>query len=413
MMINNTPPLFSKFSLSISTQPNVESSWKQPRFNHRYDNFQLPKPVLQNLQNLLQQLITLLQSLQLDTPSKPVPASTSTPSTTTEASTPTTSTTTPASTATTGTPPAGGLPPLTGTGGLPPLGMGGAGPASYPESLQPTFANLSYAPTSETQKLDVFLPKGDSPFPLVINIHGGGFKMGSKEMLDPAIAQSLLDKGIAVASINYRLSPEAKFPAALEDAKAAVRYLRANAESMNIDPDRFLAFGQSAGGNLASMLGTTGGLTEFDNPALGNAKVSSRVQGVVDWFGPTDFTQMDAQAQVQGIPATHNAADSPESMYLGSPVTEVPELAQRSNPINYITADDPAFLLQKGTKDTFIPVAQSTLLADALKAAGIPVEIDYIEGAGHGDMGTDTPLFSSPSNVKRVVDFMSQVLKVA
>ena len=182
--------------------------------------------------------------------------------------------------------------------------------------ITPTLQDVAYANTSSAQKLDLYLPEGNGPFPVVINIHPGGFKMGDKDMVPGNTGKALLNAGYAIASIDYRLSGEATFPAAVLDAKAAVRFLRANAAKYNLDPDQIAAFGQSAGGNIAAMLGTTGDVAEFDDPSLGNAGISSRVQAVINWFGPTDFSQMDAQAKAQGCPAsdqTHNNADSFES----------------------------------------------------------------------------------------------------
>jgi acetyl esterase/lipase len=295
--------------------------------------------------------------------------------------------------------------------GLAQMGLAQMGPAAYPADLKPTHANLAYSSLSKSQNLDLFVPAGDGPFPLVINIHGGGFFIGSKEMLDAPIARLLLQNKIAVASINYRLSGEAKFPAAIQDAKAAVRFLRANANAYKLDANKFLAFGQSAGGNLASLIGTSAGVASFDDPKLGNANTSSRVQGVIDWFGPTDFLQMDAQAKAQGCPADHDAATSPESKYLGTPIQQVPDLAKQANPISYIDKTDPPFLLQKGDKDCLIPFAQSQLLHDALKAAGVAVTLETIKGAGHGDMGATTPMFLSETNIKRVLEFVKSTLK--
>ncbi|MFM7376515.1 MAG: alpha/beta hydrolase fold domain-containing protein, partial [Erythrobacter sp.] len=209
----------------------------------------------------------------------------------------------------------------------------------------PDYADVAYAPLSARQTFDLYLPEGEGPFPLVIHIHGGGFRMGDKGMLPRNIRKVLLARGIAVATINYRLSGEARFPAAIEDAKAAVRFLRANAARYRIDPERFVAFGQSAGANLASLIGTTGNTQVFDNPALGNPGVSSRVNAVIDWFGPNDFLQMDPQARAQGCPPEHDAADSFESQYLGAPVRSVPDKAKAANPITYIDAADPPFLL--------------------------------------------------------------------
>jgi acetyl esterase/lipase len=278
--------------------------------------------------------------------------------------------------------------------------------------MKPSFPGVAYAGISETQKLDLFLPEGDGPFPLVVNIHGGAFRFGGRGMLDAPIAKALLQEGIAVASIDYRLSGEAKFPAAVLDAKAAVRFLRANAGKYRLDGGKFVAFGQSAGGNLASMLGTSGGVAEFDDPTLGNAGVSSRVQGVIDWFGPTDFLKMDAHAAEQGCPGQarrHGEADSPEALYLGGRPADLPELAAKSNPITFITPDDPPFLLQKGEKDCVVPVGQSRILSDTLKAAGVRAELDMLP-AGHGDMGSPVPVFLSAENIARVTGFVKSVV---
>ncbi len=287
----------------------------------------------------------------------------------------------------------------------------GGGPAAF--SVAPSQKDVAYAGTAGTQKLDLYLPAGKGPFPVIINIHGGGFKLGDKGMVDDAMGKAFLNAGYAIASINYRLSGEAPFPAAVLDAKAAVRYLRANAGKYNLDPNRIVAFGESAGGNLASMLGTTGDVAEFDDPSLGNADVSSRVQAVINWFGPNDFAQMDAQAKAQGCPAsdqTHNQASSFESLYLGAAVPTVPDLVAKANPITYISSDDPAFLIQKGDQDCTVPIENTKMLADALSAAGLDVRYDLLKGVGHGDSGS-TPVFQSSSNIQTVLDFLQAKLK--
>jgi acetyl esterase/lipase len=270
-------------------------------------------------------------------------------------------------------------------------------------------ADVAYADLSAAQVLDLYLPEGEGPFPLVIFIHGGAFKVGDKGMSTSEF-EPLLAAGYAVASLNYRLSGEALFPAAVEDVKAAVRWLRANAAEYQLDPDHFAAWGASAGGNLVSMLGTSGDVSEFDNPELGNEGVSSRVQAVVNWFGPLDFLQMEAQFIAAGLcpNSNTNAADSPESQYLGTPIQEVPELAAAANPITYVSEDDPAFFIQHGTADCNVPPEQSQLLYDAL----LPligeenVTLTFLEGAGHG--GTE---FSSAENMALVVTFLDEHLK--
>ena len=184
-----------------------------------------------------------------------------------------------------------GVPP-----GPPPGGAGGP-----PKVITPTLTNIAYATASGTQVLDLYLPEGNGPFPVVVNIHPGGFFSGDKDMVPGTPGKALLKAGYAIASINYRLSGEATFPAAVQDAKAAVRFLRANAAKYKLNPDKIAAFGQSAGGNLASMLGTAGDVAEFDDPSLGNAGVSSRVQAVINWFGPNDFSRDGCAGQGAGL----------------------------------------------------------------------------------------------------------------
>lgn len=282
-------------------------------------------------------------------------------------------------------------------------------PTAYPPDLQPTWGHVAYASTSPRQRLDLFVPDGAGPFPLVINIHGGGFRMGSKEMLDAPLAKALLAQGVAVASLNYRLSGEARFPAAVQDVSAAVRFLRANAAQYRLNPQRFVAFGQSAGGNLASMLGTTGHTRQFEDPALGHAGVSAAVQGVIDWFGPADFVQLDTQAKAQGCPADHDLPDSPESRYLGHPLPQVEELARQASPLHHITPNAPPFLLQKGDQDCLIPLAQSVEFHRALRAAGVSAELDVLPGAGHGDRPGSPARFLAPGNIDRVVAFVRRI----
>ena len=291
---------------------------------------------------------------------------------------------------------------------------GGAG--APPKVITPTLTNIAYATASGTQVLDLYLPEGNGPFPVVVNIHPGGFFSGDKDMVPGTPGKALLKAGYAIASINYRLSGEATFPAAVQDAKAAVRFLRANAAKYKLNPDKIAAFGQSAGGNIASMLDTTGDVAEFDDPKLGSAGVSSRVQAVINWFGPNDFSVMDAQAKAQGCPAsdqTHSVADSFESKYLGAAVASSPELVRKANPMTYITKDDPPFLVQKGDQDCTIAIENTKMLADALAAAGIDVHYDLLKGVGHGDgFGSTTPVFESESNSQALVDFLNTKLKI-
>jgi acetyl esterase/lipase len=261
----------------------------------------------------------------------------------------------------------------------PSLAMAQPGPqVPLPEGTK-AFRDLAYVPGGhERQKLDLFLPPSGSRWPLVVAIHGGAFRMGSKES-EPAGA--FLARGFAVAAINYRLSQHAVFPAQIEDAKAAVRWLRANARRYGYDPERIASYGASAGGHLAAMLGTAGDAKAFEVGA--NLEVSSRVQAVVDFFGPTDFLQMDAH-RLSAQAMVHDTPDSPESQLVGGPIRDNPEKVARANPITYVTPDDPPFLIVHGDGDLLVPHHQSELLDAALRKAGVRVRLVTIPDGPHG-----------------------------
>lgn len=295
--------------------------------------------------------------------------------------------------------PAGGLPM---DGGMP----GGSGNFV---SIDPTYSDLAYASLSDAQKLDLYIPEGAGPFPLVIMIHGGGFMFGDKtDGGGLAGVDQLVSAGYAVASINYRLSSEATYPAQINDAKAAVRFLRATAAKYNLNPDKFAAFGASAGGNLASLLGTTCGVSELEGADLGNADQSSCIQATVDWFGPIDFLKMDEQFAGTSCTANHNEASSPESKLVGAAIQTVPDLVATTNPMNYITADDTPFFIENGTADCNIPPVQNKNLADALSAVIGADKVTYttIEGAAHG--GSE---FETEENLQLVISFLDKYLK--
>jgi len=298
-----------------------------------------------------------------------------------------------------------GLPPLP-AGAVP----GGVMPAQMPETVaKPQYSDLAYASLSEAQKLDLYLPAGAGPFPLIIAVHGGGFMMGDKASPDAISGtDQLLAAGFAVASLNYRLSGEAVAPAQIQDVKAAVRFLRANAKTYHLNSEKIGAWGGSAGGSLAALLGTSCGVPELEGAELGNADQSSCVQAVVDWYGPVDFLQMDAQFAGTSCPANHNEASSPESKVLGGPVQENVEKAKLVSALTYVDANDPAFLIQHGTADCNVPPAQGQALCDALaQAIGKDhVTLTFIDGAGHG--GAE---FVDAANLQRIVDFFSQYLK--
>ncbi len=261
--------------------------------------------------------------------------------------------------------------------------------------------NLAYG-EHERQKLDLFIPKSETPLPLIIWIHGGAWQNGSKDGNNPAM--SFLAKGYAVASINYRLSQHAIYPAQIQDCKAAVRYLRANAKKFNLKPDAFGVWGASAGGHLVALLGTTIGNQELEGDGK-HLDVSSKVQAVCDWFGPTDLLTMNKQATIKG-PIDHDSPKSPESKLIGGPVQENKEKTLKANPLHYVSKNAAPFLIFHGDKDPLVPLPQSETFRDAMKKAGVECELVVIKDAGHG--GKD---FTSTENLKKTEAFFDRHLK--
>lgn len=261
--------------------------------------------------------------------------------------------------------------------------IGNAQPATLPENTR-ALRDLSYVSGGhEQQRLDLFIPeKATSPTPLIVWIHGGGWASGDKSDCPP-LRSRYTERGYAVASLNYRLSSVAIFPAQIEDCKAALRWLRAHAREYNLDPTRIGVWGGSAGGHLVALLGVTGHIRDFDVGE--NLDQSSAVQAVGDYFGPTDFIQMDAHA-IKDARLVHDNANSPESRLIGGPIRDPANYAkaQHANPIRYVTKHAAPFLIVHGDKDPLVPHHQSELLFAALKEAGVPVRFHTIKGAGHG-----------------------------
>jgi acetyl esterase/lipase len=280
----------------------------------------------------------------------------------------------------------------------------------YAQAPAPTHNDLAYAEvarddgTSKTLLMDVWLgPAGGEPAPLVIWIHGGAWLGGTYNAAPPGL-QAMLQQGLAVASIQYRLSGESIFPAQIHDVKGAVRFLRARAEEYNLDANRFAAFGSSAGGHLAALLATSGGVADLEGDVGGNLDASSRVQALIDFFGPTDLLAMNADVTTPpGSVINHDAPNSPESQLIGfdgpgqgvgvlranldnpaAPFPEKAELARLVNPITHVDADDPPAFIAHGNQDVVVPYNQSQRLATALEDADVSHAFRPVVGAGHG-----------------------------
>jgi len=274
-----------------------------------------------------------------------------------------------------------------------------------------TTPGVAYATASPAETLDLYLPASDGSkaVPVVVLIHGGAFAMGDSGM-ESGYAQQLVAQGLAVASVNYRLSGEAAYPAGAQDVKAAVRWLRAHATQYGFDTTRFAAWGQSAGGWMANMLGATGDQkTIFDDASLGNADQSSAVQAVVSWFGPTDFATMDAQAKAVTACGSrsqvHGTADSPESRWLGGAVSTSSQTASTNISSYLATATTlPAWYFAHGDSDCNVPGGQSAELDAALKKAGAAETSVVLKGAGHAD-----PMFDQ-TQVEPTIAFLKKAL---
>jgi acetyl esterase/lipase len=256
------------------------------------------------------------------------------------------------------------------------------------------YKDLSYVPNGHAlQKLDLYVPQSSEELlPLIVWIHGGGWKGGSKDQCPPLLWTG---KGFAVASINYRLSQDAKFPAQIKDCKAAIRWLRTQAQKYKIDPDHVVAWGGSAGGHLASLVGTAQDVPEWEQ---GHGMGSSEVQAVIDWYGRADLTPVSTDPAL---------AESPSASLLGGSGHEVGELAQEASPLMHVSKDDPPFLIMHGDLDNVVPVQQSQTFAEVLRKAGVKVSLVVLKGAGHGG-----PDFLRAEQVSVIDSFLNQNLRM-
>ena len=241
-------------------------------------------------------------------------------------------------------------------------------PTFDPAKLGTSQLDVTYCTVAGVElKMDVYYPATmNGPAPAAVYVHGGAWRSGDKRSgVGSGEGAILTSAGFVVFAVNYRLAPEYRFPAMIEDVKCAIRSIRAHASDYGIDPDRIGAFGASAGGHLVSMLGTTDASAGFDVGQY--LEHSSRVQAVVDMCGPSDLTLQFSDEQTQRA----------------SEVFTIDQLVKAS-PVSYITPDDPPFLILQGDRDRVVPPEQSQVLYDRLTAGGVSAQLVMVENAGHG-----------------------------
>ena len=255
-------------------------------------------------------------------------------------------------------------------------------------------SDLEYASIGDHKLLlDLYLPKQPQGSPLVVWIHGGGWYQNSKAKV---FISWLSNYGITVASINYRLVDVAKWPAQLHDCKGAVRWLRANAAKYGYNAERIVVSGASAGGHLAALMGTTGGVKELEGNVGGNLEQSSRVQAVVDYYGATDFV---LRSKTQ--PSRANKKGSVVYNLLGGGADQLVNVAKQASAKYHVTNDDPPFLVFHGEKDNTVLIDQSEAIVEAYKEVGLPITFHRIVEGKHGGY-----IFYSGKNAKRLYQFV-------
>jgi acetyl esterase/lipase len=252
------------------------------------------------------------------------------------------------------------------------------------------------APGGEPLRLNLAMPReGSGPFPAVVCIHGGGFRAGKREALD-ALCKKLAERGYVAATVSYRLAPAHPFPAAVHDVKAAVRWLRAHADTYRVDPARIGALGYSAGGSLAQLLGVTAHVPRFEGDG-GNPEQRSDVACVVNIYGANDFTKSYGQSK---------DAHEVLPLWFGGDLSTHRGRHIEGSSVYWVTPDSAATRCIHGTVDDHVALEQSQWLVERLQAATVPADLVVLEGAGHGFKGPD-----AEKAERAIVEFLDSRLK--
>jgi acetyl esterase/lipase len=250
----------------------------------------------------------------------------------------------------------------------------------------------------KTLSLDLYMPEGVPSPPLVVWVHGGAWTNGSKDSVPPHFVRA----GIATASVDFRQSTDAKFPAQVHDIKAAIRFLRASASRYGYRTDRVAISGSSSGGHLAALVGVTNGVAALEGKEGDHLDQSSDVQAILDYYGPTNFMTILAQSTPHGLSVRVPALDR----LIGGRPEAVPELARLASPVEHVGPGDPPLMMLHGDQDPQVPINQSHELQGAYERAKLPVTFYVVHGAEHGG-----PEFFEPEPLQQAISFLQKTLK--
>lgn len=255
-----------------------------------------------------------------------------------------------------------------------------------PNQFPKAFTNIAYCNESPEQLMDVYLPEQEGVWPVVVLVHGGGFISGSRKVEHFATMFKIISKGYAVATIDYRLAPNTQFPKQIHDVKAAIRYLRAHADELQVDTSRLVVWGNSAGAYLVAMAGCKGDYPLLQDLSMGNANESAEVDGVIAWYGGYDYSDVSRIA----------------SMMLGDYVNDT----EKACTFTYINENYPPILIQHGKKDRLVDWQQSQQLYDVIteRCGEGRAILEYFENADHGG-----PEIKCDDNIDRCVAFLDSI----
>jgi acetyl esterase/lipase len=279
-------------------------------------------------------------------------------------------------------------------------------PMSTARAAPRVVRDISFAKVDQSElKLDLYLPAAatgpaTAPAGLIVWVHGGAWRAGSRSSVE---VLGLVDRGWAIASVDYRLSPVARFPAQVHDIKAAIRFLRAHAAQYGYPPSRIVIAGASAGAHLAALVGVSNRERELEGSVGADTAQPSDVQAIVSLFGASNLTTILGQSTPHGLDVRVPALD----LLLGGQPESVPELARLASPVFHVDATDPPLLLLHGDQDNQMPINQSHELEGAYEKLGLPVRFVVVHGSGHGG-----PDFTSDARLALIDDFLRQQLKL-